>query len=226
MSTDESPHTASDHDLVFSDWNAVTERVMSMLNAHLPIAHGTLLDATCGTGMASDAAVRLGWDVIGADVSAAMLSRARERLPGVKFVIADVRHLYDVVQQSVDAVISIGDGLPSVPPDELGAAVDGIRRCTRLGGTTMIAVRDFTALKSAVWRDDPVCRVTALFVTRADGQVEHTLQVEDADGIRAHTRRLHPLSELDLREEMEAYGFHVRRTGKMLGRVVLSGVAV
>ena len=170
MSTDESPHMASDHDLVFSDWNAVTERVMSMMNAHLPIARGRLLDATCGTGMASDAAVRLGWDVIGADVSAAMLSRARERLPGVKFVVADVRHLYDVVQQSVDAVISIGDGLPSVPPDELGAAVDGIRRCTRLGGTTMIAVRDFTALKSAVWRDDPVCRVTALFVTRADGR--------------------------------------------------------
>jgi SAM-dependent methyltransferase len=226
MSTDESPYMASDHDLVFRDWNAVTERVMSMMDAHLPIAHGTLLDATCGTGMASDAAVRLGWDVIGADVSAAMLARARERLPGVKFVVADVCHLYDVVQQSVDAVISIGDGLPAVPPDEVAAAVDGIRRCTRLGGTTMIAVRDFTALKSAVWRDDPVCRVTALFVTRADGEVEHTLQVEDADGIRAHTRRLHPLSELDLREEMETCGFHVRRTGKMLGRVVLSGVAV
>jgi SAM-dependent methyltransferase len=198
---------ASEHDLVFRDWNAVTERVMSMMDAHLPIAHGTLLDATCGTGMASDAAVRLGWDVIGADVSAAMLARARERLPGVKSVVADVCHLYDVVQQSVDAVISIGDGLPSVPPDELAAG-------------------DFTALKSAVWRDDPVCRVTALFVTRADGEVEHTLQVEDADGIRAHTRRLHPLSELDLREEMETCGFHVRRTGKMLGRVVLSGVAV
>ena len=42
MSTDESPHVASDHDLVFSDWNAVTERVMAMMNAHLPIAHGTL----------------------------------------------------------------------------------------------------------------------------------------------------------------------------------------
>jgi hypothetical protein len=50
MSTAESPHLASGHDLVFSDWNAVTERVMAMMTAHLPIAHGTLLDATCGTG--------------------------------------------------------------------------------------------------------------------------------------------------------------------------------
>lgn len=226
MSAGEDQRMPADHDLVFADWNAVTERVMSMMSAHLPTAHGTLLDATCGTGMACDAAVRMGWNVIGADVSGAMLERARERLPGVHFVVADVRSLYDAVQQSVEAVISIGDGLPSVPPDDLAAAVDGLRRCTRLGGTTMIAVRDFTALKSAVWRDDPVCRVTALFVTRADGQVEHTLQVEDADGIRAHTTRLHPVSELELREEMEACGFRVRRTGKMLGRVVLSGVAV
>ena len=77
-----------------------------------------------------------------------------------------------------------------------------------------------------MWRDDPVCRVTALFVTRADRRVEYTLQVEDADGLRAHTAVLQPVSELGLRAAMEAGGFRVRRTGKMLGRVVLSGVAV
>ena len=226
MSAAEGPRMAADRDLVFADWDAVTERVMSMMNAHLPIPNGTLLDATCGTGMACDAAVRLGWNVIGADASPALLERARERLPGVDFAVADVRRLYDGVQQSVDAVISIGDGLPSLPAADLAAAVDGMRRCTRLGGATMIAVRDFPALKSAVWRDDPVCRVTALFVTRRTGAIDYTLQVEDAEGLRTQTRRLHPVSELELREEMEACGFHVRRTGKMLGRVVLSGVAV
>jgi hypothetical protein len=155
-----------------------------------------------------------------------MLERARERLPAAEFMVADVRHLYDGVQRTVDAVISIGDDLPALPAADLAAAVAEIRRCTRLGGATMIAVRDFRALKSAVWRDDPVCRVTALFVNRPDGAVDYTLQVEDADGLRTQTRRLHPVSELELREEMEACGFRVRRTGKMLGRVVLSGVAV
>jgi hypothetical protein len=90
----------------------------------------------------------------------------------------------------------------------------------------MVAVRDFSALRSAVWRDDPVCRVTALFVSRADRRVEYTLQIEDADGLRAHTHLLQPVSELGLRAALEAAGFRVRRTGKMLGRVVLSGVAV
>jgi SAM-dependent methyltransferase len=226
MNTDAGARMAADQDLVFADWDAVTARVGSMMSAHLPMARGTLLDATCGTGMACDAAVRLGWHVIGADASPAMLERARGRLPGVEFMVADVRSLFEGVRQSVDAVISIGDGLPSVDPADLAMAVDAMRRCTRLGGATMIAVRDFAALKSAVWRDDPVCRATALFVKRADGQIEHTLQVEDADGIRTHTRRLHPVSEGELRGEMEACGYHVRRAGKMLGRVVLSGVAV
>jgi SAM-dependent methyltransferase len=226
MSTDESPTAAADYDLVFADWDAVTERIVAIMNAHLPVAHGTLLDATCRTGMACDAATRLGWDVIGADPSPAMLDRARERLPAARFVVTDLRHLYDGVQHSADAVVAIGDGLASVERAELAAAVSEIRRCTRLGGAVMVAVRDFSALRSAVWRDDPVCRVTALFVSRADRRVEYTLQIEDADGLRAHTHVLQPVSELGLRAAMEAAGFRVRRTGKMLGRVVLSGVAV
>ena len=106
MSAGEGPRMAADRDLVFADWDAVTERVMSMMNAHLPIPNGMLLDAT------------------------------RRPRPG---------------------------------------ACSRSRRC---------------------------------------------------EGLRTQTRRLHPVSELELREEMEACGFHVRRTGKMLGRVVLSGVAV
>jgi SAM-dependent methyltransferase len=226
MSADESERSAADHDLVFADWDANTARVTSIMNAHLPVAHGTLLDTTCGTGMACDAAVRLGWSVTGADGSAAMLERARVRLPQVDFVVADVRRLYEGVGRTFDSVISVGDGLPSVNRDDLATAVTEMRRCTRLGGTTMVVVRDFGMLRSAVWRDDPVCRVTALFVSRPGGQVEYTLEVDDADGIRAHTRLLHPVSEIDLRMAMEAGGFHLRRSGKMLGRVVLSGVAV
>jgi SAM-dependent methyltransferase len=226
MSEDEGTIAAADYDLVFADWDAVTERIVAIMNAHLPVARGTLLDATCRTGMGCDAATRLGWEVIGADPSPAMLARARERLPAAQFVVTDLRHLYEGVQHAADAVVAIGDGLAAVDRAELGAAVGEIRRCTRLGGAVVLAVRDFTALRSAVWRDDPVCRVTALFVTRPDRRVEYTLQVEDADGLRAHTNVLHPVSELGLRAAMDAAGFRVRRTGKMLGRVVLSGVAV
>jgi SAM-dependent methyltransferase len=217
---------AADHDLVFANWDAMTERVMSIMSAHLPVADGTLLDATCATGMACDAARRMGWDVIGVDASPAMVERARERLPDVTFRVAEVTRLTETVGSSVDAVVSIGDGLPAVGQAGLGPGIAEMRRCTRLGGAAMVVVRDFTALRSAVWRDDPVCKVTALFVTRHDHDIDFTLQVDDAEGTRAHTRVLHPVREHDLRTAMVAGGYRIRRTGKMLGRLVVSGTAV
>jgi SAM-dependent methyltransferase len=223
--SEEGARLAADQDLVFADWDANTERIVSIMNSHLPVARGTLMDATCGTGMACDAAQRLGWRVVGADSSPALLERARARLPGVRFRTADVRRLYDGIGETTDVVISFGDGLPSLARAEIGIAVDEIRKCTRLGGSALIVVRDFASLRSAIWRDDPVCRVAARFAPPAKGQVEYTLEVEDAEGLRTYTRVLQTVSELELRAFMEASGFRVRRSGKMLGRVVISGVA-
>lgn len=226
MSGADPARAASDYDLVFADWNGMTERVMSIMSAHLPVAAGTLVDATCATGMACDAARRMGWNVIGVDASAAMIERARERLPEVTFRVADVTELSESIGHTADAVIAIGDGLPALGRAGMQRGVAEMRRCTRLGGAAMAVVRDFTALRSAVWRDDPVCKVTALFVTRHDHDIDFTLQVDDAEGTRTHTRVLHPVREHDLRAAMEDAGFRIRRTGKMLGRLVVSGTAV
>ena len=132
--SEDGPRMAADYDLVFADWDANTERLISIMSAHLPVARGTLLDATCRTGMACDAAVRMGWNVIGADPAPAMLERARARLPELDFRVTDVRRLFEGIGQSVDAVISIGDGLPALARDELGTAVAEMRRCTPAGG--------------------------------------------------------------------------------------------
>ncbi len=224
--SDDDTRAAADHDLVFADWQGMTERVMAIMSAHLPVAGATLLDATCATGMACDAAARMGWDVIGVDASPAMVERAREHVPNATFHVGEPTRLFDTVRRSVDAVISIGDGLPVLGPERLEPAVAEMRRCTRLGGAALVVVRDFTALRSAVWRDDPVCKVTGLFVTRPGGLVEFTLQVDDADGIRAHRHILYPVSEGELRAMFDACGYHVRRTGTMLGRLVVSGTAI
>jgi 2-polyprenyl-3-methyl-5-hydroxy-6-metoxy-1,4-benzoquinol methylase len=75
--SDDGTRMAADHDLVFADWDANTERLISIMSAHLPVALGTLLDATCRTGMACDAAARMGWTVIGADPSPAIKGGCR-----------------------------------------------------------------------------------------------------------------------------------------------------
>jgi hypothetical protein len=45
--SDDGPRMAADYDLVFADWDANTDRLISIMSAHLPVARGTLLDATC-----------------------------------------------------------------------------------------------------------------------------------------------------------------------------------
>lgn len=57
----------------------------------LPV--GRVLDAACGTGAVVQQLVARGNDVIGVDVSPAMLARARTAVPKARLVIGDLRHL-------------------------------------------------------------------------------------------------------------------------------------
>jgi SAM-dependent methyltransferase len=76
------PAVAADYDLIYANWDAQVERLVAIMNGHLPvIPHGRLLDASCGSGLAVDAAQRAGWIVTGCDPSPAMLQRARDRFP-------------------------------------------------------------------------------------------------------------------------------------------------
>src|SRR5215207_9228276 len=54
------------------------------------LPRGLALDAACGTGRHSSYLASLGYTVIGVDSSAAMLERARERVPGGEFHEAEL----------------------------------------------------------------------------------------------------------------------------------------
>ena len=57
------------------------------------LPRGIALDAACGTGRHTAYLASLGHTVIGVDSSAAMLERARERVPGGEFHEADLHDL-------------------------------------------------------------------------------------------------------------------------------------
>ena len=57
------------------------------------LPQGVALDAACGTGRHSAYLASLGHSVIGVDSSAAMLERAREKVPGGEFHKADLHHV-------------------------------------------------------------------------------------------------------------------------------------
>ena len=57
------------------------------------LAPGRVLDAACGSGAVTKQLVARGHDVVGIDISEAMLSRARNAVPGALFLIGDITDL-------------------------------------------------------------------------------------------------------------------------------------
>jgi SAM-dependent methyltransferase len=54
---------------------------------------GRVLDAACGTGAVAQQLVVRGHDVVGVDISAGMLDRARRAVPGARFIAGDITDL-------------------------------------------------------------------------------------------------------------------------------------
>jgi SAM-dependent methyltransferase len=219
---------AADYDLIYADWDAHVDRLVQIMNGHLPVVpNGTLLDASCGSGLSLDAAHRLGWNVAGADSSPAMLQRARERLGSVECKSIDIRSLAQVFDARFDAVISVGNALPMLPRGQLPAALQAMRGCAKRGGALMVAIRDFSErIKSGVWRDDPIARIQARFVYHEGEAIIYALDISDAAGERTHELTLHPISPLELEAAVLSAGFRVTRTSRTAGRVVIAATAI
>jgi SAM-dependent methyltransferase len=218
---------AADYDLIYANWDDQVERVVQLMNGHLPVVpQGRLLDASCGSGLSIDAARRSGWVVTGCDDSPAMVQRARDRFPDVTFRSAGLLSLVDALGATYDAVISVGNALPMLEPGQVPAALQQLRRCTRDGGSLMLVVRDFSErIKGGVWRDDAVARVEARFAHRGAELVVYTLEIEDSRGTRVHEIDLHPIAPLELEAAVLEAEFTVTRSSRAAGRAVIAATA-
>ena len=87
-----------------SDYEAWTDSVEPVVGAHAPGRRR--LDLACGTGQSTRPFQRRGYAVTGCDISDAMLARARERVPGARFVRGDLRELPRIGQ--FDALTCFG----------------------------------------------------------------------------------------------------------------------
>jgi ubiquinone/menaquinone biosynthesis C-methylase UbiE len=96
---------------------------------------GRALDAACGTGRHSAHLASLGHTVIGVDTSAAMLERARAKVPGGEFHEADL-HQLPLPDDHVDLVVC-GLALMHVP--DLAPVLGEFVRALRPGGDLVIS---------------------------------------------------------------------------------------
>lgn len=124
----------------------------------------TVLDVCCGTGLLAAELLALGYHVVGADASTAMLDRARARLgAGIELHRAD---LPDVGTVAVfDAVVSSFDGLNYLSPDALGVTIAALADRLRPGGWLVFdlhtdAMMRFALAHPVVTGDDDGTRFT------------------------------------------------------------------
>ena len=99
------------------------------------LPRGVALDAACGTGRHSAYLASLGHKVIGVDSSAAMLERAREKVPRGEFYEADVDNL-PLPDDHVDLVVC---ALALVHVPDLEPVLAEFVRVLRPGGSLVIS---------------------------------------------------------------------------------------
>jgi SAM-dependent methyltransferase len=104
-----------------------TARTTAALVEALGPGTGTCLDLGCGTGVHAPAVGRLGWTVVGVDLSPALLEHARPRLP---VAVADATRL-PMTDARLDAVVAT---LVHTDLDDWAAAVHEVGRVLRPGG--------------------------------------------------------------------------------------------
>jgi SAM-dependent methyltransferase len=141
---------ASDYDR-FVNWE-------KRLSHELPFFDGlfakedvySVLDAACGTGHHAIALAQRGYQVIGADLSIAMIERARQNARTadveVSFAIAGLGELA-ALEGTFDAALCLGNSLPHLPnAQSLDEALVDFAAALRSGGLLVIQNRNFDRL--------------------------------------------------------------------------------
>ena len=141
---------ASDYHLVYEDWAASSQQQASALDGIIREHHPTatdVLDCSCGIGTQALGLARLGYRVVGTDISERSLERARTEAAShgidVTFAVCDFRDLTPI-PGSFDVVISCDNAIPHLLTDEdLVRAFRAMRSKLRPGGLLVISVRDY-----------------------------------------------------------------------------------
>ncbi len=138
---------AADYDR-FVNWQGRLEHELPFFQQHFEAAGvQRVLDAACGTGHHAIALARAGYDVVGADLSPAMIGRAQENAAEagveVEFAVAGFGQLV-ALGQIFDAAICLGNSLPHLlSASAVEAALRDFAQVLRPGGLLIVQNRNF-----------------------------------------------------------------------------------
>src|SRR4051794_40073086 len=144
-----------DSQLYDESFNIVTRLGADVLDLLAPQPGERIVDLGCGTGELTAQIAAAGAEVIGIDASEAMIVRARERYPQLRFEVARGQDF--VVETPVEAVFSSAALHWMSPPEDVAASIfralePGGRFVAEMGGFGNIA-SIIAALKQALEED-------------------------------------------------------------------------
>ncbi|MBO9354974.1 methyltransferase domain-containing protein [Bordetella petrii] len=142
---------AARYHLIFPDWDSSMKRQGAQLDQLIQRewpGHHAVLDVSCGIGTQALALAALGYSVVGSDLSASSIERARreasQRGLAIRFQVADMQAAHDAHGTGYDLVISCDNSVPHLATDDdLSIAFRQFLACLRPGGGCLITVRDY-----------------------------------------------------------------------------------
>lgn len=116
-----------------------------------------VLEVGCGTGNLTKELKKLGYEVVGVDISEDMIRVAKKKLPDVEFYIGDARNFS--INRTFDAVVSTFDSLNNIiGTEELFKAFRNIKRHLRMGGIFVCDLNTSYAMQS-IWNEALFVRI-------------------------------------------------------------------
>jgi SAM-dependent methyltransferase len=190
---------------------------------------GAMLDLGCGTGRHAIELARRGYEVVGFDLSLAMLARAgdeaQEREAKLTFVQGDMREM--TFEEQFDGVYCWNTTFGYFEEDKNAAVVDRVHRSLRAGGLFLLDVanRDFLIRQSPslAWFEGDGCvcmdEMSVDFIT-SRMKIKRTMMLDDGRSREIeYSMRIYSLHELG--KILHEHGFKVTEVS---GRLATPGV--
>ena len=146
---------ATQYDKLFFDWQATTQEQAEILeriivsNGFDNTAH--ILDCACGIGTQAIGLAKIGYNVVGTDISIGELTEAKERAVknnvNIRFEYADFRELSNTFTEQFDIIIAMDNALPHMlNENDLKSAIKSIVNQIKNDGIFIASIRDYDAL--------------------------------------------------------------------------------
>jgi SAM-dependent methyltransferase len=205
-------------------------REVSFIEESLSVERGgALLDLACGTGRHAIDLARRGYEVVGFDLSLAMLARAGEdaqdRATKLNFVQGDMREM--TFDEQFDGVYCWNTSFGYFDEEKNAQVVDRVHRSLKAGGQFLLDVvnRDFLIRQSPslAWFEGDGCvcmdEMSVDFIT-SRLKVKRTMMLDDGRSREIeYSMRVYSLHELG--RILHEHGFKVREVS---GRLATPGV--